>query len=85
MIVVFSALKSKDIIELLHQQDGKFKYVKKKGIELYFETTIEDKEQAANLAGSLIRATSYGKSISFQTAGCETDGEVRWHQQLYRS
>lgn len=78
MIVVFSPLLVNRIKDTLHQQDGIFTHVKSKGIAHYFETTIEDKRQAASVAESLIRQQSWAGILNINVSGIDENGEIIW-------
>jgi len=64
-IEVSSALKQDDIIELLNTYEGdvSFEYAKKSGLNLLFDFTGPDAEEAAGLAKKLIKDTSWGAAL----------------------
>jgi hypothetical protein len=66
MIVINAPLESDKIIELLGNQNGQFTFVEKKGMKLFFETTVEDKVAAARLARETIKKESWGSVLYFQ-------------------
>ena len=68
MIVINTPLQNDNIIKLLESQDGQFTFVHKKGIKLFFETTIEDKNAAARLARETIKKEPWGVGLYFQAA-----------------
>lgn len=56
MIIVNSPLMHKKIQEQLElNEDPSFKFVKKEGIKLYFETDAEDLEKAVGIAKQVIK------------------------------
>lgn len=66
MIIVFSPLIQKKIIKTLAGiKEPNFRFVKKDGIRLYFETDMEDKERAAEIAGKVIKRSPYGEGFNF--------------------
>lgn len=70
MIKISSALQQDEIIELLeaYDEDGlDFKFSKKQGIALFFETNADDLEAAAKTAKSLIKAQPWGSILYFQS------------------
>ena len=66
MIVLSAPLMQKNIIELLEAQDGAYKFMEKKGLQLIFETTLDDEPAAAKKAKELIKATPWGSGLYFQ-------------------
>ncbi len=68
MIYVSSALKQKEITELLEKYEGdySFKFVEKKGIKLSFEIIGGDEQVAINQAKAIIKGTDFGKALYFQ-------------------
>jgi len=66
MIAINTPLQNDNIIKLLENQDGQFTFVRKKGIKLLFETTIEDKDAAARLARETIKKEPWGVGLYFQ-------------------
>jgi len=65
MIAINTPLQQDNIIELLENQDGQFTFVRKEGIKLLFETTIEDKVVAARLAREMIKKAPWGTGLYF--------------------
>lgn len=70
MIYIASALRQKEIIELLESTTGEisYKYVDKKGIKMSFEVSGAEPQVAADLAKSTIKGTEIGKSLYFQVS-----------------
>ena len=66
MIVINTPLQNDNIIKLLENQEGQFTFLKKEGIKLLFETTIEDKNAAARLAREAIKKQPWGMGLYFQ-------------------
>lgn len=69
MIKLSSALKQEDIKEAMHayDQDGvEFKFVKKEGIALFFETNAEDLEKTAADVKKYIKGQPWGSILFFQ-------------------
>jgi len=66
VIAINAPLQGDKIIELLENQDGQFTFIKKTGIKLLFETTIEDKEAAARQARETIKKEPWGSVLYFQ-------------------
>ncbi len=66
MIIVNSALMQDKIIKIVESiEDPKFTFVKKQGLKIYFETDMEDREEAAKIAKAKIKADSVTGSILF--------------------
>ncbi|MFV0555755.1 MAG: hypothetical protein ACK5LM_01415 [Lactovum sp.] len=63
MIIINMAMKQEFIIELL--ESNGYKYVKKQGIKLYFETPSEDLDADAVNAKALIKASEFGSVLFF--------------------
>lgn len=64
MVVVNSGImqdKIKSIVE--NYKDYEFTYVKKEGIQLFFEVNTSDEEAAAAAAKKAIKADSVGKTL----------------------
>lgn len=66
MIIVNAPLKAQEIIELLNSQD-EFNFVEKKGLKLFFETTMDDKVQAAKEAKAIIKKEPWGTGLFLHT------------------
>lgn len=67
MIIVNSAMQQDNIKQLLEglAGDATFTFKEKKGIQLVFETTAEDKEQAVKIAKDAIKNTDWGRVLYF--------------------
>ncbi|WP_429967098.1 hypothetical protein [Enterococcus sp. AZ173] len=68
MIIVNSAMQQdniKALLESLTEGEIKYNFKEKKGIQLIFETTAEDKEKAAKLAKDAIKNTDWGRVLYF--------------------
>lgn len=71
MIGISAAVHQDQIIELLnnYNEDGiRFSFKEKKGINLYFETNMEDLERAAKLASTVIKGQPWGTVLYFRSA-----------------
>ncbi|WP_067841714.1 hypothetical protein [Amphibacillus sediminis] len=69
MIEISSAVQQDKIIALLnsYQEAGvEFSFKEKKGINLYFETNIDDLEKAAKLAKKAIKGQTWGSILYFR-------------------
>jgi len=70
-IYVSSALKSKEIIDLLtsYNENGvTFKFIKKTGLKMEFEVSGMEGLQASDLVKKLIRGTDYGSVLYFSVS-----------------
>lgn len=66
MIIVNSALMQDKIIKIIESiEDPKFTFVKKQGLKIYFETDMEDREEAAKIAKAKIKADPVAGSLLF--------------------
>lgn len=66
MIIVFSPLIHEEIQHMLEGlEEPNFRFIKKEGIRLYFETDMADKEKAAEIAEKVIKGSQYGSIILF--------------------
>ncbi|OOM75142.1 hypothetical protein [Clostridium sp. BL-8] len=69
MIIVNCALRQDDIIGIVEDiavdNEKVFKFVKKEGLKLFFESTLSDAEKAASLAKQTIKGTELGKALFF--------------------
>ncbi|EHI98869.1 hypothetical protein CDLVIII_2207 [Clostridium sp. DL-VIII] len=69
MIIVNCALRQDDIIGIVEDiavdNEKVFKFVKKEGLKLFFESTLGDAEKAASLAKQTIKGTELGKALFF--------------------
>lgn len=71
MIEISAAVHQDKIIELLnnYNEDGvQFSFKEKKGINLYFETNLEDLERASKLVSSAIKSQPWGTVLYFRSA-----------------
>lgn len=68
MIKIALPMKQDFVIELL-EATKEFTLVKKEGINLFFNTTIEDQELAIKTAKSAIKATPTGQVLYFSVTG----------------
>lgn len=67
MIIVNSPLMRKQIRELLENVDEpKYTFIKEDGIKIYFETDLEDNEEAAAIAKKTIKSSSFGSALMFK-------------------
>lgn len=68
MIIVNSAIQQdniKTLLESLSEDEIKYTFKEKKGIQLIFETTADDKEKAVKLAKDAIKNTDWGRVLYF--------------------
>lgn len=69
MIVVNCALKQTDIVKVVEDIEldnmKVFKFVKKEGIKLYFESTLEDDEKAVAIIKKAIKSAKFGSALLF--------------------
>lgn len=64
MIIINSPLMHKKIIALLESQETpSFTFIKQEGIKLYFESSIENSEEAAAKAKSIIKSDPLFSSL----------------------
>lgn len=68
MIKIALPMKQDFIIEVL-EETKQFTFVKKEGINLFFNTVIADEEDAIKLAKSTIKATPTGSVLYFNVTG----------------
>lgn len=69
MILLNAPIQQDKIIDTLthYSEDGvSYTFVKKAGMKLYFETTADNEEEAAQLAKKIIKSTDYGSVLYFQ-------------------
>ncbi|WP_182200259.1 hypothetical protein [Paraliobacillus salinarum] len=74
MIEITSAVHQDKVIDLLnnYNEDGvEFSYKEKKGINLYFETNMEDLESASKLAKKVIKSEPWGTVLFFRVSPVE--------------
>ncbi len=76
MIIVNCGLRQDDIIEIVEnievENEKIFKYVKKKGIRIFFECTLSDIERACYIANRTISNTKYGKALFYNVVDKNT-------------
>ena len=69
MIVINCALKQNDIIDIVEkieiENEKVFKFVKKQGIKLFFESTYKDDEKACSTIKSTIKSAPFGSALFF--------------------
>ena len=69
MIVVNCALKQNDIIEIVErieiENEKVFKFIKKQGIKLFFESTYKDNSKACSVIKSIIKSSPFGSALFF--------------------
>lgn len=68
MIKIAIPMKQDFVIELL-EETKQYTFVKKEGINLFFDTTIENLEEAIKTAKSTIKATPTGSVLYFNVTG----------------
>lgn len=71
MIVISSALKKQEIIDLLNGttiDDVLFTYLKTEGINLFFQVNNEDLEAVVAIVKKAIRETDFGGGLFFRVA-----------------
>ena len=65
MITVTSPFMQKEIITLLEKNEDPFyTYVKKQGIQMYFDTTSSNETEAADYAKQLLKKQAFAKGIA---------------------
>lgn len=81
MVVVHCGLKQKDIINLIegYELKGKkvFKLLKKNGIELIFDSILEDDRESCDLIASIIKGYEFGKVLFINIAPFQ-EGKIKW-------
>lgn len=69
MIIVNCALRQDDIKEIVENIDVEnekpFKFVKKEGLKLSFESSLSDNTKAASIVKQAIKDTPIGKALFF--------------------
>lgn len=72
MIVLSCALKQKEVIDVVEKielnNEKLFKYIKKQGIKMYFETNYENNEEACIIIKKAIKSQSFGNALFFNVA-----------------
>lgn len=81
MVLVNCPLMQLDVIrEVEHYKlndETVFKFVRKQGIKLYFDSKIDDRWEACKIISNIIRSTSFASSLMFHVV--PTDGEkIEW-------
>ncbi len=72
MIIVNSPIMQDKIIKILEAVESpKFKFVKKEGIKIYFETDLEDKDEATKVATREIKKDPIASAIMFKVKADE--------------
>jgi len=69
MIIVNCALRQDDIISIVEnvevENEKVFKFVKKQGLQIHFECSLSDQQQATSIAKQAIKDTELGKALFF--------------------
>lgn len=69
MLVVNCALKQDDVIKIVENIEidsiKVFKFVKKQGLKLYFDSTAAETDKAIALIKKTIKASSFGSALYF--------------------
>lgn len=69
MIIVNCALRQDDVIKIVEEIEVEgekvFKFVKKEGLKLFFDCSLEDSAKAATIAKQAIKDTQLGKALFF--------------------
>lgn len=69
MIIVNCGLKQDDIVKIVENIEVEnrkvFKYIKKEGLKLFFECSLENQKNAALIAKQSIKNTELGKVLYF--------------------
>ena len=72
MIIVNCALRQDDIIAIVEnievENEKVFKFVKKQGLQIHFECTLSDVQNAVAIAKTAIKNTELGKALFFNVA-----------------
>ncbi|MFW2488192.1 hypothetical protein [Clostridium chromiireducens] len=72
MIVVNCALRQDDIVEIVEniqvENEKVFKYVKKEGLKIIFESSLGDDQKSAGIIKQAIKETNIGKALFFSVA-----------------
>jgi hypothetical protein len=76
MVVVNCAWKQEEIIEIVEKIEFEnkkiFKYLKKDGIRIFFECSIDDIEKACSIASKAIFKSEYGKALFYNVVDSNT-------------
>lgn len=69
MIVVNCALKQDDVIKIVENievnNNKAFKFVKKQGLKLYFESNTEENDNSTSMIKKSIKSSSFGSMLYF--------------------
>ena len=69
MIIVNCALRQQDIINVVEaiqiQNNKPFKFIKKQGIKIFFNTDYENLEEACTVIKKEIKSQTYGNALYF--------------------
>ncbi|MFT8352651.1 hypothetical protein [Clostridium saccharoperbutylacetonicum] len=69
MIIVNCALRQEDVIKIVEEIEVEgekaFKFVKKEGLKLFFDCSLEDSAKASTIAKQAIKDTQLGKALFF--------------------
>ncbi|AWK52674.1 hypothetical protein DIC82_17465 [Clostridium beijerinckii] len=69
MIVVNCALRQDDIVSIVEnievENEKVFKFVKKQGLQIHFDCSLADSQNAASIAKKAIKDTEVGKALFF--------------------
>lgn len=83
MILVSCPLKQNDIIKIIEEYKGEEKQVfrleNKKGSNLYFNSTLENNDEACLLIKKLIKSYKYSPALMYNVVSCE-DGKINWYK-----
>lgn len=75
MILVNCAQKQNEVIKIVEdikiEEENKFKFSKKEGIRLIFESTYEDDEKACILIKNAIKAAPFGCALYFNVVSMQ--------------
>ncbi len=72
MIIVNSPIMQDKIIKILEAVESpKFTFVKKDGIKIYFETELEDRDEACKIATKEIKKDPIASAIMFKVKASE--------------
>lgn len=83
MVLVSCPLKQKDVIELIesYRIDGEnmFTLQNKKGVNLYFNSKIENDYEACSIIKNIIKSYKYSPALMYNVTTC--DGEkINWYK-----
>lgn len=67
MIIVNTPIMQKQVQKILEEMSNPiFEFKKKEGIKLYFETDMDNEEEAAKIAKKAIKSSSIGGTLMFK-------------------